>query len=93
MGDSVTNTIILDQWDARCCFLRVSWVDPQYLLLCVLPPLLEEGSVGRAVGDVYLEAERTWVRDGGTARVRAMLSSAGNQCMEPGSMLIKRVSF
>lgn len=89
MGDSVSNTIILDQWDTRCCFLRVSWVDPQYLLLCVLPPLLEEGSVG----DLYLEAERTWVRDGGTARVRAMLLSAGNQRMEPGSMLIKRVSF
>ena len=33
------------------------------------------------------------MRDGGTARVRAMLSSAGNQCMEHGSMLIKSVSF
>ena len=54
MGDSVSNTIILDQWDTRCCFLRVSWVGLRYLLLCVLPPLLEEASVGRAVGDLYL---------------------------------------
>lgn len=68
-------------------------VDLQYLLLCLFPPLLEEGSAGRSGRVVGILGLRGHGWDGETASIRAVLLSAGGQRRNHGRMLIKRVSL